>query len=202
MGAEIQCRAHWDGQADEGRALLETDALVFRGRRRISIPYKEMTAVSAEQGRLTVEHESGTAIFVLGDAAEKWAHRIRNPRSLIDKLGIKPGHRVVVLGVRDAGFVEQLRERAEKVSLRSAREADVILFAANEAADLDRLQDLKGYLKPNGALWVVRPKGGGSITEGDVMNEGKAAGLVDVKVVRFSDTHTAEKFVIPVAARP
>jgi glycerate-2-kinase len=30
---------------------------------------------------------------------------------------------------------------------------------------------------------------------------GKAAGLVDVKVVGFSTTHTAEKFVIPKAAR-
>ena len=27
------------------------------------------------------------------------------------------------------------------------------------------------------------------------MNAARAAGLVDVKVVRFSDTHTAEKFV-------
>ena len=30
------------------------------------------------------------------------------------------------------------------------------------------------------------------------MSAGKRAGLVDVKVVSFSDTHTAEKFVIPV----
>jgi hypothetical protein len=33
------------------------------------------------------------------------------------------------------------------------------------------------------------------------MRAGKLAGLVDVKVARFSDTHTAEKFVIPVARR-
>jgi hypothetical protein len=33
------------------------------------------------------------------------------------------------------------------------------------------------------------------------MKAGKAAGLVDVKVVRFSDTHTAEKFVVPVNMR-
>jgi hypothetical protein len=33
------------------------------------------------------------------------------------------------------------------------------------------------------------------------MRAGKAAGLVDVKVVSFSATHTAEKFVIPVRAR-
>jgi hypothetical protein len=33
------------------------------------------------------------------------------------------------------------------------------------------------------------------------MAAGKAAGLVDVKVVGFSPTHTAEKYVIPLAAR-
>ena len=37
--------------------------------------------------------------------------------------------------------------------------------------------------------------------QADVLNAGKAAGLVDVKVVRFSETHTAEKLVIPVARR-
>jgi len=33
------------------------------------------------------------------------------------------------------------------------------------------------------------------------MRAGKDAGLVDVKVVSFSDTLTAEKFVVPVARR-
>jgi hypothetical protein len=48
----------------------------------------------------------------------------------------------------------------------------------------------------------VRPKGSKAITEAETMAAGKRAGLVDVKVVSFSETHTAEKFVIPVAARP
>jgi hypothetical protein len=33
------------------------------------------------------------------------------------------------------------------------------------------------------------------------MAAGKQAGLVDVKVVSYSDTHSAEKYVIPVARR-
>jgi len=33
------------------------------------------------------------------------------------------------------------------------------------------------------------------------MGAGKRAGLVDVKVARYSETHTAEKFVIPLARR-
>jgi hypothetical protein len=56
-------------------------------------------------------------------------------------------------------------------------------------------------MKQNGALWVIRPKGRKEISERAVMDAGKAAGLVDVKVVSFSETHTAEKFVIPVAQR-
>ncbi|PYR70118.1 MAG: hypothetical protein DMF88_03745 [Acidobacteria bacterium] len=51
------------------------------------------------------------------------------------------------------------------------------------------------------AIWVIRPKGSQQISESDVMKAGKAAGLVDVKVARFSETHTAEKFVIPVSRR-
>jgi hypothetical protein len=39
------------------------------------------------------------------------------------------------------------------------------------------------------------------ISERGVMAAGKAAGPVDIKVVAFSATHTAEKFVIPARDR-
>jgi hypothetical protein len=48
---------------------------------------------------------------------------------------------------------------------------------------------------------AIRPKGSPAISESEVMASGKDAGLVDVKVVSFSATHTAEKFVIPRSAR-
>src|SRR6478672_3365955 len=50
-------------------------------------------------------------------------------------------------------------------------------------------------------LWIVRPKGRAGISERAVMAAGKAAGLVDVKVVSFSATHTAQKFAIPRSKR-
>ena len=56
-------------------------------------------------------------------------------------------------------------------------------------------------LKSDGALWIVYPKGKQEIKEVDVLAAGRAAGLVDVKVVKFSDTHTALKFVRPKAER-
>jgi hypothetical protein len=84
---------------------------------------------------------------------------------------------------------------------RTTKGCDAIFVGANVEADLARLEKLKAFLKPNGALWVIRPKGRPEISEMAVMRAGKAAGLVDVKVVSFSPTHTAEKFVIPVRAR-
>jgi len=56
-------------------------------------------------------------------------------------------------------------------------------------------------LRANGVLWTLRPKGSPDLTESEMMRAGQAAGLVDVKVVSFSDLLTAEKFVIPVAKR-
>ena len=61
---------------------------------------------------------------------------------------------------------------------------------------------MKKSLQPAGAIWVLRAKGAAaSVSESAVMAAGKAAGLVDTKVVAFSETHTAERLVIPVARR-
>ena len=56
-------------------------------------------------------------------------------------------------------------------------------------------------LASKGALWVVYPKGVQIIREIEVIDAGRAAGLKDTKVVAFSPTHPALRFVIPVAAR-
>ena len=81
---------------------------------------------------------------------------------------------------------------------------EVVSRLRRHEAELRRLERLKRSLKPAGAIWVIRPKAlpsGTKVSERAVMAAGKAAGLVDVKVVGFSATHTAEKFVIPVKDR-
>jgi hypothetical protein len=78
---------------------------------------------------------------------------------------------------------------------------DHILLQADERADLELLPTLRHSLAPTGGVWVVAPKGVRQITELEVLNAGRAAGLTDVKVARFSATHTAHRFVIPLAQR-
>lgn len=126
----------------------------------------------------------------------------KSERPLLDKLGVRPDSIVTVLHVDDREFLRSLKARTKAVSTGRPRpESDLIFLGASHTRDLSRLTSLQAYLKPNGAIWMVRPKGQRQITEADVMAAGKAAGLVDVKVVRFSETQTAEKFVIPVARR-
>ena len=116
-------------------------------------------------------------------------------RPLLDKLGVKHGHRVALIGSFDADFVEQLRARGASVSRRAVPDADQIYLAANTAADLKKVAGLKKNLRKDGSLWVVRPKGVKEITESQTMRAGLDAGLVDVKIAAFSETRTAMKFV-------
>lgn len=202
MGQEVRCNATIEGKAAHGRALLETDDLVFRGEVRVSIPYRDITSLATNQGILTVGYPGGTADFELGAYAEQWADRIRNPRSVLDKLGIKDGQIIALIHVDDAEFRDRLIERG--VTVRHGRpgaDCDMIFLGAESIEALRKLPTLISHLTSAGAIWVLRPKGHSRITERAVMTAGREAGLVDTKVVRFSETHTAEKFVVPRAKR-
>ena len=184
-----------------GKALLETSELIFRGPERLRISFKDITGVEAKGGQLRITHNGGDATFELGDQAEIWAEKIKHPKSRIEKLGIKPEHRVAVYAIADSAFIRELKSRAMSVSVgRSVKDADAIFVGASKLDDL-RLADRVPSLKRDGAIWTVTPKGKGGIKDTDIMAAGKAAGLVDVKVVSFSDTHSANKFVIPKAKR-
>jgi Protein of unknown function (DUF3052) len=202
MGAEAKCTATIGGKKTVGKALLETDELIFRGEDvRLTIPYTSVSSIDAKDGVLHVAWLSGVASFELGPSAVKWADRVRNPPSRIDKLDVKPGQLVLFVGIRDATLREEIETRGAIVLARGIEPVDAIFVAANERGDLERLATVQKFLKRSGAIWVIRPKGSPNISESDVMSAGKRVGLVDVKVVRFSDTHTAEKFVIPVSKR-
>jgi hypothetical protein len=76
---------------------------MFRGARRVVIARKDVPAAEAKGGALHVTHAGGTAVFERG-AAAKWAEKIRDPKGLLDKLGVKPGARGAVAGVDDPDF--------------------------------------------------------------------------------------------------
>lgn len=122
-------------------------------------------------------------------------------RTLFEKLGVKPGARVSVLGIRDAAFDSGLEQAGADVSRRRRRDSDLIFLAVEDRRDLLRLGQMESSMARNGAVWAVFPRGRKDLRDVDVIQTGVGAGLVDNKVVRFSDTHTALRFVIPLSRR-
>jgi len=125
-------------------------------------------------------------------------------RPLLDKLGVKPGSKVCIVDIDDAGFISLLRQRTSDVVLRKPRTpCDLVFLGAQKPDDLKRLSVIKTWIEPNGAIWVVRPKGGRSaLRDVDVIEAGLAAGLVDNKIASFSETHGAMRLVYRLRDRP
>lgn len=202
MGLEAHCIATYLGRQSNGKAHLETDYISFRGEFSLDVSLKDIKSVDAKRGDLQLIWTDGEAALQLGKDAEKWMLKIRYPKGRLDKLGVKPGMRVAVIGVKDEVFLEELAARTEDVAVsRPKKESDVIFYGFESKDGLAKVEALKKNLKPAGAIWTVYPKGQKHITQNDVMAACKAAGLVDIKVVGFSETHSSLKFVIPVAQR-
>ena len=123
-------------------------------------------------------------------------------RSRVEKLGVRKGADLLLLGIEDdEAFVNELRGAGASIRTSGAQQADMIFAVFRRRDDLRRLPPLVPRMKADGVLWTLRPKGSKDLTESEMMHAGQAAGLVDVKVVSFSDVLTAEKFVVPLAKR-
>src|SRR6478672_7767310 len=195
MGREARCRVSHDGQEGEARALLETDELIVRSPFRLSVPRAGIRSATAAGEALEVVYYGGALTLRLGEReATKWAAEIANPKTLADKLGVKPGQRVRLVGGADAELVGAGRLVADG-------EADVVFLAVETPAALEQIASLRDQIARDGAIWVVRPRGRNDLTEGMVIAAGRGAGMHDVKIARISNTHTGMKFVIPVEQR-
>lgn len=202
MGNEATCAVRFGKQQSKGKALLETSEILFRGDFRLKIPFSSIKSAKSVDGELRVQTPEGLAVFELGAAAAKWCDKILHPKSRVEKLGIKSGAKVSLLGNFDEEFHRELRERNILITNgKTTEDGEWIFFAADLQKHLAQVSKIAKSLKGAAALWIVYPKGRKDITENDVLAAGRKAGLKDVKVVGFSATHTALKFVIPIARR-
>lgn len=129
---------------------------------------------------------------------------------LVKKLDLDAGMSVRLLSPPD-GYWELLGGGAEELGVSvldpdSSRTADFThLFAADAAALEAGFRAARKTMETDGIVWASWPKKSSGvrseIARGDVMEAGKAAGLVDVKVCAVDETWSALKFVIPVDQR-
>ena len=124
------------------------------------------------------------------------------------KLGIKPGHRVLVLAAPD-GFAEDgLGELPEDVALRrrASGTADVIVSFHERRVELaKRMPRLRELMDPAAGLWIAWPKRSSRVptdlTEDVVREIALANRLVDNKVCAIDDTWSGLRLVIRLVDR-
>ena len=205
MGNEANCSASLGRQKARGKALLETSELLFRSEDealRLKIPFSNIKSAKVVDGELRLEIPEGLAVFTLGANAAKWCEKILHPKTRLEKLGVKASSHVSLLGDFDEEFLAELRSATRHVTNgKVADGSESIFFSAATVKDLGQVAKLAKGLKGSMSLWIVYPRGQKAITENDVLAAGRKAQLKDVKVVGFSPTHTALKFVIPLNHR-
>jgi hypothetical protein len=112
------------------------------------------------------------------------------------KLGIKPGHRVLVLGAPEGFALDDVRV------LTTARgKADVILSFHDRRADLARrMPKLRKLMEPAAGLWIAWPKRTSKLptdlTEDVVRELALENTLVDNKVCAIDETWSGLRLVI------
>jgi hypothetical protein len=129
-------------------------------------------------------------------------------RSVVQKLGIKPGLRIFIDRAPAAygDIVGALPDEVTIVS-RPKLPLDVVHMFATEAAELaGRLRKYRNLIAPDGMIWVSWPKRASGVptdlSDVVVRNTALPLGLVDIKVCAIDDTWSGLKFVIPKHRRP
>lgn len=203
MGIERITKVSINTKRTEAKVLLETNLLIIRGEFGMTIPFNEMKSLSSKDGILSFSFRGKRVAISIGVKAEKWFEKIKNPKSVLDKLGVTADSKVSIINFKEEKFLSDIQKKAAVVILgKAAKDSDLIFYEANSTKEVEQLALLKKYLKPNGGIWVLSRKGkAATIKDTEVMKIGKQCGLVDNKVVGFSETHTALKFVIPVSQR-
>ena len=128
---------------------------------------------------------------------------------LVQKLGIKPGHRVLLAGAPARFAEDELVGLPDDVDVHmnaSASSYDVIVLFVTKLTDLARrFPRLVERLATTGGLWVAWPKKASRVPtdlDDNVVREyGLATGLVDNKVCAITEVWSGQRFVIRVRDR-
>lgn len=125
----------------------------------------------------------------------------------MQKIGIKPGHRVILRNhpptfLKDLGKLPEGAESSERI----AGKVNVVIYFTDKRAALEKeFSKLSSALVPDGMLWISWPKKASGratdLNENIVREIGLERGLVDVKVCAIDETWSGLKFVIRVKDR-
>jgi Protein of unknown function (DUF3052) len=126
---------------------------------------------------------------------------------LAKKLGVKSGHRLLLVHAPSRWSVGDVPERVSITRRRSAARADVIIAFFRQRSTLQHeLSDIATLLTIDGSLWLAWPRRAGGhesdITDNLVRGAALPLGLVDVKVAALDEDWSGLKMVWRKELRP
>lgn len=199
MGTEAKGTLTVGGQKVPVKGDFGSDRVLLSGGRRGMVSYKDVEVLGTAKGRLRVRIDDAVMEFELGSSVDRIANKIRKPPGRLDKMGVKPGLSAAVVEGDDAFIAELRRVLPKTLEGKPPEPVDLLVLGIETAEDLDGLAPHVRFVKDDGSFWVVYPKGSRDLTQLQVLEAGRRARLKDVKVMRFSESHSAIKFVIPFA---
>ncbi|WP_284165467.1 hypothetical protein [Frigidibacter sp. SD6-1] len=193
MGREAICTIRWQGEAAEGKALLEGEEIVLRGDIRARIPRAAITRAEVDgEGLRLLTAGSWLELDLGAKAAESWRKAIlKGPPTLAEKLGVGCGARAFALTpLTDEAVIAALSgalapQAAGAAFLIAELKSDAGLEAALAAAEAPAAPP----------IWCLFPKGkGAEPPDARVREVFRAAGFVDVKSCAVSARLTATRY--------
>jgi|ERR1700759_601776 hypothetical protein len=128
-------------------------------------------------------------------------------RTVIQKLGIKPGFCILTAGAPGA-YADIVGTLPEGVTIVREPKAPLDMahvFAMQAAGLADLLRSCRAAIKPDGMIWVSWPKKASAIatdlTDVVVRQTALPLGLVDIKVCAIDNIWSGLKFVVPTERR-
>ena len=124
-------------------------------------------------------------------------------RSAIQKLGLKAGQRLEVIGDVGSGLRRDAKEALARGLVRSGELDGAIVFVESEEDGKEALVRYRPRLRDTGYLWLItRKRGHGAyLNQMTLVPHGKGHGLIDNKTCSIDDSRSGIRFVVPRALR-
>ena len=164
----------------------------------------QMHVRGLREDKLPIPKPTASAEYVAfvwtGCMSEKnYAHR-----DVTDKLDLKLGHSLRIVGKGDKALLARVREKTGRKMVSDGTLADVILYWPKTVEEITpTLTELRATIVQNGGIWVMTAKKGRKSASGiehlnqtDLIPLGLAAGLVDNKTCSVSESESGMRFVI------
>lgn len=181
----VTCDVHLDGTSITCRGLLKR-----------AFAKADMSDLRVERGKLRFECGGDAVAIDLGEKADAWLDAIKNPRTRIQKLGVKHGMKVCVLGEAEQDALDELAAViGEEPSRRLGKSLDLVFLFVTTPDQLSKLAAIEKSLVARGAVWALWPKGRKDLRHEEVVAAAKPAGLSQTKSVGFSEVFSGLRLV-------